>query len=168
MRRAIIAVLALAGCSSQGVQRIGPNQYIVTAPPSQVFAEAKEACAKVGRLIASASFPDLPSSSTATYVPPRYERLKVQCAAPYEVAAVSKDSYRIWVPTSEIPKSDPCPACVPSLPFGFPRLEVADERAKQRATEYCAKTNMAMKQTSGDFDIGTGLNVIFICVSKQN
>ena len=160
-----MAVLMLAGCSSRGGEQTDRHEYLITAPQGQVFARAKETCAKVGRLISQASF----QSESNIPDPP----LKIECAAPYEVVPVSKDSYRIWgkdaykiwVPTSEIPKTDPCPACVPSLPFGFSRLEVADERAKQRATEYCSAMNKTMRQTDGDFDIGTGLNIIFKCES---
>lgn len=102
MRYAIIAALALAGCSRQDVPSVGP-----IAPPS-----------------------------------------------PYEVVAVGKNSYRIWVPTSEFPSPDGPP----------PQQPTVEIRVKKIASDYCAKSNMTMKQTGGDFDIGDGLNVIFSCV----
>ncbi|HEV2442687.1 MAG TPA: hypothetical protein VGT07_09195 [Steroidobacteraceae bacterium] len=167
MRRAVIAVLALAGCSSQVVQQIGPHQYMVTAPPKEVWAKVGETCAKLGKMATSIRFGGDPE-----------RQLKFECVSPYEIIPIDsetlavygdvvKGSYKLWVPTSEIPKTDTCTACIGLThppPFGVPDLAVADQRAKQRATDYCAKMNRTMKQTGGGFDIGTGLDVIFSCV----
>lgn len=159
MRRAIIAVLALAGCSSQHVRLIGFNQYMVTAPPSQVFVKANETCAKLGRLVTS------PSIQTGTNVGySRYEQIKFQCMSAYEVVPVDKNSYKIWVPTSEIPVADTCATCVPPQKMRVPDLPAVYPQAKQTASEYGAKMNRTMVQAGGGFDIGTGLNVIFGCV----
>jgi len=92
---------------------------------------------------------------------PRHEQLKFQCVSPYEIVPIdgetlalygdaAKGSYKMWVPTSEIPAG----------PAGLTQV-------MQRPRDYCAKMNMTMKLTGGGFDLGGGLDAIFKCVPKQ-
>src|ERR1700739_1137984 len=156
MRRAIIAVLALASCSPQAVERIGPYQYVVTASPKQVFAKANETCAKLGRTVTSLAIPGEDNVSGV-----RYWHAKVECLSPYAIVSVEKDSYKIWVPTSEIPSEDGCETCV------LPHPPTVQIRVKELASDYCTKVNRTMVPTGDDFDLGTGLNFIFSCVPRK-
>ena len=85
----------------------------------------------------------------------------MSASLPYEIVPIDgetlalygdavKGSYKMWVPTSEIPAG----------PASF-------EQVTQRPKDYCAKMNMTMKHTGGGFDLGTGLDFIFSCVPKQ-
>lgn len=153
MRRAIIAVLALAGCSSQPVvQPIGTHQYVVIDGGTHVFEKAWETCTKLGRFA-------LPMAAWAKI--PREKRYKFECALPYEILPINSDGftllgvakkgdYRMWVPTSEV-----------QAEFR------GSKHLPDPATDYCAKMNMTVKRTSGGFDLGVGLEVIFECVAPQ-
>jgi hypothetical protein len=155
MRRTIIAVLALAGCSSERVQPIGLHQYVVTAEGKQLYAKANETCAKLGRTMVPLPMPP-PNSAN-----PR-QQLKFECMSPFEIVPVDQHSYRVWVPTStylELPAN--------AEMLHPPDEAVADRYAKQRASVYCAQMNKTMNVTGGGFDMGTGLTVIFKCVSPQ-
>jgi hypothetical protein len=159
MRRAIIAVLALAGCSPPAVEQIGPHQYMVTAPPKEVWAKVGETCAKLGKMATSISFGGNPET-----------QLKFECVSPYEIVPIDsytltlygdprvKGSYKIWVPSSEFHPLDGCVVCVPPHP---PTVEI---RVEKLASDYCAKMSMTMKQTGGSFNGGSGLQFIFSCV----
>lgn len=149
MRRAIITVLALAGCS-QGVRQIGPHQYTVTAPPDQVFAKAKETCAKLGRPVSSEGIPLADNIQGA-----RYWHVSVECFLPYEIVSVDKDSYKIWAPASELRPADR---------GGNPN---APEQLEQRASDYCKQVNKAMVVKAGFSDLGYGIDLTFRCVASQ-
>jgi hypothetical protein len=158
--------LTLTACGSPPVaQSAGPNQYIVTVTcplwhcprenPSmtQAFAAATKTCASLGKTPDEYRYPN--------QLNPRRFQLKFECRSPYEIIPVDSDtvalygntvkgSYKMWVPTSEIPAGT----------GGF-------ERVIQRARDYCAKMNMTMKHTGGGFDLGTGLDFIFSCVPSR-
>ena len=168
LRRLMLAAsLTATACGSPPVVQpaAGQNQYLVTVScplwhcprenPSmtQAFDAAYKTCGSLGKTAAEYRY-------NPNELNPRYEQLKFECRSPYEIVPIDSDtlalygdavkgSYKMWVPTSEIPVG-------PSI-----------EPAMQRAKDYCAKMNMIIKQTGGGFDLGTGLDLIFSCVLKQ-
>jgi hypothetical protein len=171
MRRLLcVASLTITACGSPPVvQPAGPNQYIVTVSCplwhcprkntslTQVSVAAAETCTKLGKQFTLT----LRYTPKLTTVNPRYQQLRFECLSPYEIVPIDSDtlavygnavrgSFRMWVPTSEIPAG----------PGGF-------DQVMQPASDYCAKMNLTMKLTGGGFDLGTGLDVIFSCVPKQ-
>jgi hypothetical protein len=158
MRRAnIIALLALAGCSSERVQPIGPHQYMVTGDERQINVKATETCAKLDR---SWILLGKPPGSPAN-------QFRFECVNSYEIVPAGGDSYRIRVLTSDIPlKHSTIPASrdMTAQTVWAPNVESVDKEAIQRATEYCAKMNQTMKITGGGYDTGPGLDIVFKCV----
>ena len=86
MRRAIIiAMLALAGCSSERVQQVGFHQYMVTAKGEQAYAKATETCEKQARKWTALA---LPPGSPA-------DQFRFECVNSYEIVPGPQDTYRI-------------------------------------------------------------------------
>lgn len=121
---------------------------------TQAVDVAFKACASLGRT--AAEFRYRPNELN-----PRFEQLKFECRSSYEIVPIDSDtlafyphaakgSYKMWVPISEIPAGT----------SGIAQV-------MQRPVDYCAKMNMTMKQTGGSFNGGSGLEVIFSCVPKQ-
>jgi hypothetical protein len=158
MRRAIIIVLALAGCSSDPVQPIGFHQYTVAAKGEQAFAKATETCDKQGRKwIALGNPPGSPA-----------DQFRFECINSYEIVPASQDNYKIRVFTPDIPvKHITIPASKekPADTEWVLDEEPADKEAMKRATEYCAKASRTMKVTGGGFE-GPGLDIVFECVPQ--
>jgi hypothetical protein len=153
----IIAVLALAGCSSQRVQPIGFHQYMVTAKGEQAFAKATETCEKQGRKwFALSNPPGTPA-----------DQFRFECVNSYEIVPAGGDAYRIRVFTNDIPAKHltiPASKDKPASMEWVLDKEPADRQAMQRATEYCAKMNQVVKVTSTGFDTGTGSDMVFKCL----
>jgi len=163
MRGAILiaSVLPLVGCFSQRVQPIGFHQYMVTAQGEQAYARATETCFKQGRNWTPLGNP--PGSPAAEF--------RFECVNSYEIVPAGKDTGRIRVFTPDIQvKHITIPATKekPAELEWVPNPEPADKEAKERATEYCARMNQAMKITSESFDSGAGLDMTFMCVPSGN
>lgn len=167
----VLCAAVLTGCVSsrgpfpEGAQEIGPHQYIVTAPPSQLFDKAKETCAKLGRKATEMSF-----QIGTTVEHPRYEQIKFECLSAYEIVPVGEDSYKIWVPTDEMPRTPwtiPATSDTPAHVIQGPDFGPVAARVRQQATDYCAKLNQTMVVTGGGFDMGTGFFSVFKCVPPQ-
>jgi hypothetical protein len=160
MRRAIITLLALAGCSTDPVQPIGFHQYMVTAKGEQVYVKATETCDKQGRKWVVLGNP--PGSPA--------DQFRFECANSYEIVPASQDTYKIRVFTPDIPVKHvtiPASKDMTAQTVWAPDIESARRDAMQRATEYCGKMNRTMKITDGGFDMGPGLDLIFACVRQQ-
>ena len=160
MRRAIIiAVLALAGCSSERVQPIGLHQYMVIAKGTQVYAKATETCDKQARKwIAVGNPPGSPA-----------DQFRFECVNSYEIVPAGGDDYRIRILTGDIPVKHVTIPASKDKPASLEWVldeEPADREAMQRATEYCAKASRTMKVTGGGFDMGPGRDIVFKCVPK--
>jgi len=163
------ASLTVAACGSPPVVKpAGPNQYIVAVScplwhcprknPSRIQAiEAARATCQNAGMTTLADYVSRPANVSN----PRYEQLRFRCISPYEILPIDsetlslygdavKGSYKMWVPTSEIPPGT-----------------ASFEQATQRPKDYCAKMNLTMRHTGGFFDLGTGLDFIFSCVPKQ-
>jgi len=163
MRRAILiaSVLALAGCSSERVQPTGFHQYMVAANGEQAYVQATETCEKQGRKWTPLANP--PGSPAAEF--------RFECVNSYEIVPAGKDTDRIRVFTPDIPlKHITIPASKekPADTEWVLNPEPVDKEAKERATEYCAKKNKAMKITGEGFDTDTGLDMTFMCVPSGN
>jgi hypothetical protein len=158
MRRAIIAVLVLGGCSQQSIQQVGLHQYTVTGPSKQLFAKANETCSKLGRLMVAAG---------TRVEDVRPNQLRFECRLPYEIVPVDQGSYRIWVPVSEIPVAKPGETSVPMPKVQVPGEPTVEDRFKQRASEYCAKMSKVTEITGGFLDLGYGMDLTFRCVPRQ-
>jgi hypothetical protein len=93
------------------------------------------------------------------------------CAAPaIDVIPTGANSYEISVPTknmSMVTFSISQTHEMPGYAVRAPNVPAAEERAEQRAREYCAEMNKAMAVTGRGFDPGSGLTFIFSCVSSQ-
>jgi hypothetical protein len=160
MRRAIIiAVLALAGCSSERVQPIGLHQYMVTAKGKQVYAKATETCDKQGRKwIAVGNPPGSPA-----------DQFRFECINSYEVVPAAQDAYKIRVFIPDMPVKHvtiPASKDKPADTEWVLDEQLADKEATKRATEHCGKINQTMKITDRSFDMGRGLQIVFKCVQQ--
>jgi hypothetical protein len=85
-----------------------------------------------------------------------------------DIVPAGQGSYKISVPTNTIPVSTatiPATKDIPTQTMRVPDLGVAETRANQLASEYCAKMNKSMVVAGGGFDMGSGLTLIFRCVS---
>jgi hypothetical protein len=166
MRRAIIAVLALASSSSQAVVRsIGFHQYMVSDAGAQVFAKANEICATLGRMMMPLGVP----SEEAGIAPGK--QFEFECILAYEIVPSSQGTYTIHVPTDMMlapaEKVCPPPTCPIKGPTQLPDVGPASEKAEKLARTYCAKANKTMVVTGGGFDTGPGLTLIFKCATRE-
>jgi hypothetical protein len=152
----IVSVLAVAGCSAERVQSIGPQQYVVTAKGEQAYARATETCDKQGRKwTALASPPGSPA-----------DQFRFECVNSYEIVAAEQDSYRIRVFTPDIPVKHvtvPASQDKPADTQWVLDLAPADKEVRTRITQYCAKANQSVKLVSRTFDAGPGLDIVFKC-----
>jgi hypothetical protein len=159
MRRAIIiAMLALAGCSSERVQPVGFHQYMVTAKGEQAYAKATETCEKQGRKWTALSVP--PGSPA--------DQFRFECVNSYEIVPAPEDTYRIRVFTPDIPVKHVTIPASKDKPADTEWLldeEPTEKEAKQRATEFCQKMNRNMKITGRGFAMDPGLEITFECVT---
>lgn len=73
-----------------------------------------------------------------------------------------QDTCKISIPTREIPATYDVP---PPLRKAVD-LRAADVRVKRRGEEYCATMNGTVNVTGGEFNMGSGLTVIFKCIAK--
>jgi hypothetical protein len=159
MRPAILiaSVLVLAGCSSERVQPIGFHQYMATAKGEQAYAQATETCEKQGRKWTALANP--PGTPAAGF--------RFECVNSYEIVPAGKDTDRIRVFTPDIPvKHITIPASQekPADMEWVLNPEPVDKEARERAGEYCANKNQALKITGENFDKSTGLDITFMCV----
>jgi hypothetical protein len=170
MRRAFIAVLALASGSSQAsqgvVRSIGFHQYMITDAGKQVFAEANETCAKLGRTMMPLGVP--PEEAEVDFG----KQFKFECIRGYEIVPSAQGTYTIHVPTKTMlaPIDRVCspPTCTIKVPVTqLPDIGTASEQTEQLARTYCAKTHKTMVVTGGGFDMGLGFTLIFNCVPPQ-
>jgi len=155
------AVLALAGCSSPRVQPIGFHQYLVTAKGEQAYAQATQTCEVQGRKWTPLGNP--PGSPATEF--------RFECVNSYEIVPAGTDTDRIRVFTPDIPlKHVTIPASKekPADMEWVPDLEPAQEEARERASEYCARKNQALKITGEGFDMSAGLDMTFVCVPSGN
>jgi hypothetical protein len=155
----IIAVLALAGCSSERVQQVGFRQYMVTAKGEQAYAKATETCEKQGRKWTALGMP--PGSPA--------DQFRFECVNSYEIVPAPQDTYRIRVFTPDIPVKHVTIPASKDRPADTAWLldeEPAEKEAKQRATEYCEKMNRTMTITGRGFEMDPGLEIIFKCVPR--
>jgi hypothetical protein len=97
----------------------------------------------------------------------------VLCAAVFaarvaagDMVSAGQDTYKITVPTSEIPVAI-CETCVPHQKIRVPDQAAVDRQTTQQAREYCAKMNKRMVVTGGSFDMGPGYTLIFRCVPTR-
>jgi hypothetical protein len=160
MRRAIIiAMLALAGCSSERVQQIGFHQYMVAAKGEHAYAKATETCEKQERKWTALA---LPPGSPA-------DQFRFECVNSYEIVPAPQDTYRIRVFTPDIPVKHITIPASKDRPADTQWLldeEPTEQEAKQRATEYCEKINQTMKITGRGFEMDPGLEITFKCVPR--
>lgn len=154
MRRALIAVLALAGCSAQTITQIGPNQYLITG--SGMSALVNES-AKAAALCKS---PRYARTSMPADANEAHWRENIDCVLDYEVVPIAKNSYRI-----RASGADACsrPGCMP----GGPDWAAVSHKIATRGRDHCAKTRKIMVITDGSFDLGVGDEVIFRCSPPQ-
>ena len=160
MRRAIItAMLVLAGCSSERVQQVGFQQYMVTAKGEQAYAKATETCEKQGRKWTALAMP--PGSPA--------DQFRFECVNSYEIVPAPEDTYRIRVFTPDIPVKHvtiPASKDKPADTVWLLDEEPTENEAKQRATKYCEKMNRTMKITGRGFDMDSGLEITFKCLPR--
>ncbi len=168
MRRAIIAVLALAIGSSQAsqvaVRSIGFHQYMVTDAGKQVFATANKTCAKLGRTMMPLAVP--PEEAGIDFG----KQFKFECILTYEIVPSGQGTYTIHVPSELAPVDRVCPppTCPIKVPVTqLPDIGTASEQTEHLARTYCAKTHKTMVVTGGGFDMGPGLTLIFKCDPPQ-
>jgi hypothetical protein len=84
-----------------------------------------------------------------------------------DIVPAGQDTYKISVPTNTIPVTTatiPATKDIPTQTMRIPDLGAAETRAKQLASEYCAKMNKSMVVTGGGFDMGPGVTLIFRCL----
>lgn len=84
-----------------------------------------------------------------------------------DIVPAGQDTYKISVLTNTIPvttATKPATKDIPAQTMRVPDLGAAETRAKQLASEYCAKMNKSMVVTGGGFDMGPGLTLIFRCL----
>lgn len=97
--------------------------------------------------------------------------LLASCAAPpIDVVPKGANSYEIFVPTKDmsmVTVSISQAHEVPGYAVRGPNIPATEERAEQRAREYCAQMHKTMVVTGGGFDTGSGLTLIFSCASAQ-
>lgn len=165
MRLAIIIVLALVSGSSQAsepiVHPIGLHQYVITDAGKQMFTKAGQACAKLGRTMRPLGVP--PEEVGIDWE----KQFKFECLLAYEIVPSARGTHTMWVPTEKIvppPAIRTCPTCK----FTVAQHPPLGPDPKQVARRYCAKAHKAMVVTDGLFDSGSGLTLVFKCVSPQH
>jgi hypothetical protein len=87
-------------------------------------------------------------------------------AAAYDIVPAGQDTYKISVPTSDIPVTT-CDTCAPDQRNRVPDVAAVHKRATQQAREFCQKMNKSMDVTGGRFDMGPGYTLIFTCVLRR-
>jgi hypothetical protein len=155
----VIGVVIVAGCSSEPVQQIGFRQYLVTASGEKAFAKATETCNKQDRKWTVLANP--PGSAAGQF--------RFECVNSYEIVPSDADTYRVRVFTPDIPLRHvtiPATQDRPADTQWVYDTEPVEQDATQRASDFCAKTNKAIRVTAQGFVTDPGLEIVFKCVPR--